>query len=345
MLKQALILVAAFGLVSGVTKADNDLRTRAQQLFKPVPSQAPAIKDNELTPERVELGKQLFFDPRLSASGIISCNSCHNVGMGGDDNMPTSIGHGWAKGPRNSPTVLNAVFNVAQFWDGRAKDLKEQAKGPVQAGVEMANTPENVVATLGSIPEYVQQFKEAFPGVTDPVTFDNMAVAIEAFEATLVTPGSRFDKWLGGDNEAMTDQEQTGLALFMNKGCTACHSGVNVGGQSYFKFGLVKQPEADVLPPEDLGRFKVTNAAADKYVFRTAPLRNIALTAPYFHSGVVWDLGQAVNIMAASQLGIQLSPADTGAIVAFLGTLTGTPLQIEYPILPPSSATTPKPKP
>jgi cytochrome c peroxidase len=345
MQKQALMLVAAFSLVSGIASADDALRIRAQQQFEPIPSQAPMVKGNELTPERIELGKQLFFDPRLSISGIISCNSCHNVGMGGDDNMPTSVGHGWAKGPRNSPTVLNSVFNIAQFWDGRAEDLKAQAKGPVQAGVEMANTPENVVATLTSMPEYVQQFQAAFPGIEDPVTFDNMAVAIEAFEATLVTPGSRFDKWLEGDDQAMTAEEQEGLALFMNKGCSGCHSGVNIGGQSYFKFGMVKAPAPDVLPPADLGRFKVTKTPTDKHVFRTAPLRNIALTAPYFHSGVVWDLDQAVAIMASSQLGVELSATENKAIVAFLGTLTGTPVRVEYPILPPSSATTPKPQP
>jgi cytochrome c peroxidase len=344
MLKQMLMLATALGLMSGITNAD-DLRAQAQQQFKPIPSQAPEVKGNQLTPERVELGKQLFFDPRLSASGIISCNSCHNLGMGGDDNMPTSIGHGWAKGPRNSPTALNAVFNIAQFWDGRAEDLKTQAKGPVQAGVEMANKPENVVATLASMPEYVRQFNAAFPGVKDPVTFDNMAIAIEAFEATLVTPGSRFDQWLNGNDAAMTAQEQEGLALFMNKGCSGCHNGVNIGGQSYFKFGLVQQPDADVLPPADLGRFDVTKAATDKHVFRTAPLRNIVLTAPYFHSGVVWDLDQAVATMATSQLGAKLSTAETEALVAFLGTLTGAPLRIEYPILPPSSATTPKPQP
>jgi cytochrome c peroxidase len=209
----------------------------------------------------------------------------------------------------------------------------------------MANKPENVVAVLNSMLEYVQGFQAAFPGVQDPVTFDNMAVAIEAFEATLVTPGARFDQWLTGDDQAMTAKEQEGLALFMNKGCSGCHNGINVGGQAYFPFGLVKQPEADVLPPADLGRFAVTQTATDKYVFRAAPLRNIALTAPYFHSGAVWDLDQAVAIMGTSQLGAKLNASETEAIVAFLNTLTGAPLHIEYPILPPSSASTPKPQP
>ncbi|MFN7104205.1 MAG: cytochrome-c peroxidase, partial [Pseudorhizobium sp.] len=158
-----------------------DLRDTAIELFKPLPSTIPSVKDNKITPEKIALGKALFFDPRISASGVFSCNSCHNVGTGGDDNLETSIGHGWQKGPRNSPTVFNAVFNIAQFWDGRAEDLKAQAKGPVQAGVEMANTPDAVTLTLKSMPDYVAWFKAAFPDEEDPVTFDNFAKAIEAF--------------------------------------------------------------------------------------------------------------------------------------------------------------------
>jgi cytochrome c peroxidase len=266
------------------------------------------------------------------------------MGMGGDDNLSTSIGHGWAKGPRNAPTVLNAVFNIAQFWDGRAEDLKAQAKGPVQAGVEMANKPENVVATLTSMPEYVQQFQAAFPDESAPVNFDNMAKAIEAFEATLITPNSRFDQWLQGNDQAMTAQERNGLDLFMNKGCSACHNGVNVGGQAYFPFGVVKRPTAEILPPADKGRFAVTKTDSDQYVFRAAPLRNVALTAPYFHSGQVWDLKQAVAVMGDSQLGAQLNDADITAIVAFLNTLTGDQPQVVYPIMPPSTESTPKPQ-
>jgi len=345
MTKQMLVLTVVLGLASGVAAAgDDDLRAKAQQQFKPIPSMVPAVKGNAVTREKVNLGKQLFFDPRLSASGVISCNSCHNLGMGGDDNLPTSVGHGWAKGPRNAPTVLDAVFNAAQFWDGRAEDLKSQAKGPVQAGVEMANRPENVVATLKSMPKYVQQFHAAFPGEEMPVTFDNMAKAIEAFEATLITPGSRFDQWLEGNDHALTAQEQEGLALFMGKGCSSCHNGVNLGGQAYFPFGVAKRPGAEILPPSDMGRFAVTKTASDSYVFRAAPLRNIALTAPYFHSGQVWDLEQAVAIMGTSQLGAELSDADVGAITAFLNTLTGEQPKIEYPILPPSSDATPRPQ-
>jgi cytochrome c peroxidase len=205
------------------------------------------VADNPATQEKIDLGKALFFDPRLSASGVFSCYSCHNLTTGGDDNLETSIGHGWQKGPGNSPTVLNSVLNEAQFWDGRAEDLKAQAKGPVQAGVEMANTADNVVRTLASMPEYVEQFRQAFGDDADPVSFDNMARAIEAFEATLITPAP-FDAWLNGDDAALDAEQLAGLQLFMDKGCVACHLGVNVGGHGYYPFGLIEKPGAEVLP-------------------------------------------------------------------------------------------------
>src|SRR5690606_23457432 len=249
---------------------------------------------------------------------------CHAIGTGGADNVPTSIGHGWQKGPRNSPTVFNAVFNAAQFWDGRASDLAAQAKGPVEASVEMNNTPEAVIATLSSIPQYVEAFERAYPG-KDALSYDNMARALEAFQSTLVTPNSRSVQFLVG-KETLNDTELTGLSLFINKGCVACHSGVNFGGQSYFPFGVVQRPGAEILPENDKGRFAVTNTASDEYVFRAAPLRNIALTAPYFHSGQVWDLEQAVAIMGSSQLGHTLEENEVGAITAFLQTLTGAVL-------------------
>lgn len=319
-----------------------DLRDTAIELFKPLPSTIPSVKDNKITPEKIALGKALFFDPRISASGVFSCNSCHNVGTGGDDNLETSIGHGWQKGPRNSPTVFNAVFNIAQFWDGRAEDLKAQAKGPVQAGVEMANTPDAVTLTLKSMPDYVAWFKAAFPDEEDPVTFDNFAKAIEAFEATLITPAP-FDAFLNGDEEAMTVEAKQGLSLFMDKGCASCHAGINVGGEGYYPFGLIEKPGADVLPENDKGRFAVTNTADDSYVFRAAPLRNIALTAPYFHSGKVWDLKQAVAIMGTAQLGEELQEGEVDLIVAFLNSLTGKMPEITYPILPAETGDTPRP--
>ena len=321
---------------------ENELRDWALDMFSPVPATVPALQDNIVTPEKVELGKALFFDPRMSASGVFSCNSCHNVGTGGDDNMPVSIGHGWQTGPRNSPTVFNAVFNEAQFWDGRAADLAEQAKGPVQAGVEMANTPDNVLKTLNSMPQYVEWFEESFPGEDDPVTFDNFAKAIEAFEATLITPAP-FDAWLNGNDDAMTEEEVAGLETFLEAGCASCHNGVNLGGNGYYPFGLVERPGADILPEGDKGRYQVTATADDEYVFRASPLRNIAVTAPYFHSGVVWDLRTAVDIMASSQLGADLSDEEIDDITAFLGALTGEVPEITYPILPPETASTPHP--
>ncbi|KRS16646.1 cytochrome-c peroxidase [Roseovarius indicus] len=337
----ALATVSVVAIATSAT-ADEALREEALDMFSPVPSTIPAMTDNPITPAKIDLGKALFFDPRMSASGVFSCNSCHNLATGGDDNMPTSIGHGWQKGPRNSPTVLNAVFNEAQFWDGRAEDLKAQAKGPVQAGVEMANTPDNVIATLNSMPQYVDWFKASFPEEADPVTFDNFAKAIEAYEATLTTPAP-FDAFLNGDDAALDEAQKEGLAIFLDKGCASCHNGVNLGGNGYFPFGLIEKPGADVLPPDDRGRFQVTETADDSYVFRAAPLRNIALTAPYFHSGKVWDLEVAVAIMGTSQLGTELNEEEIDSIVAFLGALTGEVPEVSYPVLPAETSGTPRP--
>jgi len=328
-----LTLASAFLVSVAQIAVAQDLRTEALEMFKPLPSTVPAVKDNPITEAKVDLGKALFFDPRMSASGVFSCNSCHNLATGGDDNLETSIGHGWQRGPRNSPTVLNSVFNEAQFWDGRAADLAEQAKGPVQAGVEMANTPENVLATLNSMPQYVDWFGSAFEGEPEPVTFDNFAKAIEAYEATLITPAP-FDAWLNGDENAMTEQQLAGLEKFMDLGCASCHSGVNLGGTGYYPFGLIEG---------DKGRFAVTETVDDEYVFRAAPLRNIAVTAPYFHSGKVWDLPVAVQIMAESQLGEELDDQSVAELVAFLESLTGEVPEVTYPILPAETSTTPRP--
>jgi len=338
-----LLLALPLVVVIGASQGEDELMRRARAVFKPIPTAPPQLDDAPLTPERIELGKMLYFEPRLSASWLISCNTCHNMGLAGVDLMETSIGHGWQKGPRNAPTVLNAVLNIAQFWDGRAADLMEQAMGPVQAAVEMNNTPDRAVATLRSIPEYVELFEKAFPEETDPVTFESMARAIEAFEATLLTPGSRFDQYLEGNPGALTEGEKSGLALFMDRGCAACHGGTNLGGAGYFPFGVVERPGADILPPEDKGRFAVTQTASDEYVFKAPSLRNIVLTPPYFHSGRVWGLAQAVAIMGSAQLGQQLTDAETQGIVEFLGTLTGKQPSVVYPVLPPHTAATPLP--
>ena len=326
---------------AGAARAD-DLRDAALEQFRALPSTVPAIKDNPVTPAKIELGKSLFFDPRLSASGVFSCYSCHNLTTGGDDNMETSVGHGWQKGPRNAPTALNAVLNEAQFWDGRADDLKAQAKGPIQAGVEMNSTPENVVKTLNSMPEYVALFKKAFPGDKDPVSFDNMARAIEVFEATLITPDARFDKFLKGDATALSDVEKEGLKLFMANECVSCHGGVNMGGDDYYPLGVVSKPREEIIAG-DKGRFAITAAKDDEFAFKSPSLRNIELTPPYFHSGVVWSLEESIEVMNDSQVGADLAEGDIGKIAAFLRTTTGKQPQVVHPILPAPTATTPLP--
>jgi len=323
----------------------SQLLARAQATFEAIPETPPELQDNPITAVKVELGKKLYFEPRLSQSWLISCNTCHNLGLGGVDLMETSIGHGWQAGPRNAPTVLNSVYNLAQFWDGRAADLAEQAQGPVQAAVEMSSTPERTVATLRSIPEYVALFGEAFPQDADPVTFENMARAIEAFEATLITPNAPFDRYLQGDEAALTEAEVAGLGLFMDSGCTACHGGILLGGSSYQRFGTVRNPGVDLLPPEDRGRFNVTGNPGDEFAFKVPVLRNVALTAPYFHTGKVWNLEESVGVMGQAQLGKDLSAAERSQITAFLGSLTGEQPTVEYPVLPVHTASTPQPDP
>jgi len=241
--------------------------------------------------------------------------------------------------------MLNAVFNVAQFWDGRAEDLAEQAKGPVQAGVEMNNTPENLIETLKSMPAYVEAFEASFPGVEDPVSFDNFATAIEAFETTLITPNAPFDQFLQGVDAALDDSQKRGLQAFMDKGCASCHGGINVGGGDYYAFGVVEAPSEEVRPEGDHGRFTVTNTEEDQYVFRAAPLRNVALTAPYFHSGKVWDLTEAVKVMSSAQLGTELTDQEAADITAFLNSLTGEQPEVVHPTLPVREMSTPLPEP
>ncbi len=332
-------------LLTGGVWSQTTLQKQAQGLFKPIPATPPALPGNPASPAKVALGKALYFDPRLSESHAISCNSCHMVGMGGVDLQETSLGHRWQHGGRNAPTVYNAVFDTAQFWDGRAKDLEQQAGGPLVNPVEMDTTEGHVIEQLKGIPGYQTLFAQAFPAEKEPMTFDNVRRAIAVFEATLITPGAPFDHYLQGNDKALDAAQKEGLSLFITKGCVGCHSGINVGGDRYAPFGVVEKPGSQILPPNDKGRFAVTKTVSDEYVFRVPPLRNIALTAPYFHSGKVWDLRQAIAIMGSSQLGQTLTDDEVGKIEAFLGTLTGPQPAVTLPILPPSVATTPQPKP
>jgi len=291
-------------------------------------------------PAKVELGKKLFFDPRLSRSGFISCNSCHNLSMGGSDNLRTSIGHNWQEGPINSPTVLNSSLAVAQFWDGRAKDLKEQAGGPIANPGEMAFTHDLAVDVLQSIPGYVAEFKSVFG--SSRIDIDKVTSAIAAFEETLVTPNSAFDKWLQGDDKALNSRELAGYKLFKESGCVACHNGPAVGGSSFQKMGVV-EPYKTQSGAE--GRAAVTGKDEDRFNFKVPTLRNVELTYPYFHDGQAQTLEEAVDTMGRLQLGRKYSSEEIGQIVAFLKTLTGDQPSFTMPLLPPSSNETPKPKP
>ncbi len=298
---------------------------------------------NPITDAKVELGRELYYDARFSKNQDISCNTCHGLDNYGVDGKPVSEGHKGQKGARNAPTVYNAAGHFVQFWDGRAADVEEQAKGPVLNPVEMAMPDDKAVLNvLRSIPEYVDSFKKAFPDDKDPVSYDNFGKAIGAFERKLVTP-SRWDKFVGGDATALTDEEKRGAKAFMDAGCTTCHSGPYLGGQMYQKAGLVKPWPNQ----KDQGRYEVTKKDSDKMMFKVPSLRNIAKTAPYFHDASATTLDQAVTIMADHQLGKRLEEAQVKAIVTFLNALTGDLPKdlIKKPELPKSTAKTPKPSP
>lgn len=322
-----LLLIASLGCGSLSHAAVNEP-------IEPIRAAKPA------NPAMVELGKKLFFDPRLSRSGFISCNSCHNLSMGGTDNIKTSIGHNWQRGPINSPTVLNASMNLAQFWDGRAKDLQEQAGGPIANPGEMAFTHELAIDVLASIPAYRAEFKQVFG--QDKLSIAQVTRAIAAFEEVLVTPDSRFDQWLGGKKSALTKDELAGYQLFKSSGCIACHNGPAVGGNSFQKMGVVAAYKTAMTAE---GRFAVTGKDVDRFNFKVPTLRNVELTYPYFHDGEAATLTQAVDVMGRLQLGRTFTADENGKLVAFLKTLTGKQPNLVLPILPPSSDNTPRPVP
>ena len=310
---------AIFALVlSSTALAQPDLQQQAQALFKPLPARLES-DTNPLTDAKIALGRQLFFDRRLSKNQDVSCNSCHPLARYGVERERFSTGHRGQKGGRNAPTVYNAGHHLAQFWDGRAATLEAQAKGPMLNPVEMA-LPDGAAAerVLRSIPGYKPMFAAAFPADRSPITFDNAALAIGAFERTLVTP-SRFDRYLAGDDKALTAPEKEGLKQFIATGCAACHHGEGVGGDLYQKLGVVK-PLPGLTDP---GRFDVTHDEADRFVFRVPSLRNVVLTGPYLHDGSVEKLDQMVVLMGRHQLGRELSKEEVSSIVIFLGSLTG----------------------
>lgn len=336
MLRRVAILLLA-GAAVAVAVDIPEFRLR---MFKPLP-QAVENPKNPITPEKVELGRVLYYENRISKSHKFSCNSCHKLDQFGVDNEPTSEGHRGQRGDRNSPTVYNAAVHFAQFWDGRAADVEEQAKGPILNPVEMAMPDEKtVVATLKSMPQYVRMFQNAFPQDKEPVNYENMARAIGAFERKLMTP-SRWDRFLQGDKTALNDSEKAGFLKFVETGCATCHMGACAGGTMYQKLGVVK-PYPGL---KDEGRAKVTKRAEDRFFFKVPGLRNIEKTWPYFHDGSVKTLDEAVKLMAEYELGKNLSAGEVASIVTWLKTLTGEIPRdyVKPPALPPSTAKTPKP--
>jgi len=311
--------LAAVVTAHGVALAQGEtaLQQRAVATFGKLPAVAEST-DNPVTEDKVRLGRMLYYDPRLSASDKLSCNSCHLLDKYGVDNEPTSPGHKGERGDRNSPTVYNAAFHFVQFWDGRAPTVEEQAKGPILNPVEMGMSADvDVIKKLQAIPGYAPLFKAAFPGADQPITYDSVARAIGAFERRLVTP-SPFDEYLAGNANALTTQQKEGLAKFMDSGCIICHAGPLLGGSMYQKLGLVKP-----YPTKDPGRAKATGNAADTGFFKVPSLRNVAETHPYLHDGSKATLPEVVRLMAEYQLGRTLSDQDVDLIVAFLGSLTG----------------------
>lgn len=301
-------------------KYDAEIKERIA-VFAPLPANAdnPA---NPATDAKVKLGHTLYFDKRLSKEGNISCNSCHNLETFGVDNLPVSPGDAGQNGDRNSPTVLNAALHTTQFWDSRAKDVEEQAGMPILNPVEMMIPNEAfLVKRLSEIPEYKKLFNEAFPG--KGITYENLRLAIAAFERKLLTP-SRYDKYLQGDSKALTLEEKKGFANFIKIGCITCHTGALLGGNMNQKFGVHRDywtlTESAKI---DDGRFAVTKQEGDKYIFKVPSLRNVEKTYPYFHDGSVADLKKAIQIMAVAQLGYRMSPEEINSVEAFLKTLTG----------------------
>lgn len=281
----------------------------------------PLPESVELDARKVALGERLFHDARLSADDTVSCASCHDLAKGGVDRQAHSTGIGGAQGKTNAPTVFNSAYNFRQFWDGRAADLVEQAGGPVHNPIEMGSSWAQVLEKLGRDRDLVDYFATLYPG---GLQNRNIQDAIATFERSLVTP-SRFDRFLRGDREALSAREQAGYRLFKDYGCTACHQGMNVGGNMYQSFGIFGNyfQERGKDEPEDQGRYNVTKREEDRHRFKVPSLRNVALTAPYFHDGSVARLEDAVRVMGRYQLGRILSEREVTDIVAFLNSLNG----------------------
>jgi cytochrome c peroxidase len=322
--------------------------------FKALPDKAPVPADNPQTSAKIELGKMLYFDPRLSIDGTVSCNSCHNVMLDGGDGRPVGVGVRGQRGGRGSPTVWNSAFHSVQFWDGRAESLEAQAVGPLTNPIEMGMPSHDaVIERINKIPGYVESFKKAFPKDKEP-TIGNLAKAIASYERTLITPNSPFDKYIKGNKKAMTAQQVRGMKLVEEIGCTSCHTGVNFAGEglkmgegNYQPFPQIPGSKFDKMYDltSDLGRYEVTKKKEDKNHWRVPTWRNVALTAPYFHNGKVKTLDEAVRVMAKTQLDADLKDDQVQDIVAFLNALTGEFPKQTMPNLPKTTGFTLTPEP
>ena len=318
-----LVSVTALAFAAGAATADVE---NYMDFFEPLPALPPIPADNSLTQEKIELGKMLFFEPRISASGIISCATCHNPALGWADRIPRATGHDGQVGERNTPTVLNSGFLEAQFWDGREPDLEGQALGPIEAEIEMNMTLAEAIARLNEFEIYQEHFAAAFPDDPDPINPPNVAHAIASFERTLNTPNSPLDRFLAGDVQAMSDQQVEGMKLFVDAGCVACHNGPALTDSNFHRFELPGST--------DEGRFVVTGDEMDKFAFRTPTLRNVAVTYPYFNNGSVATLNEAVQLMGQQMLGQDFAEDELDALVAFMHALTGEMPRVEIPALP-----------
>ncbi len=318
-------LVAGLGLTIAASAASADPFANYRQHFQPIPSVPPIPAGNSMTAEKVELGKMLFFEPRISASGVISCATCHNPALGYSDRIPRAVGHDGQVGERNTPTVLNSGLFTSQFWDGRVDTLEEQALGPVEADIEMNMPIDQALERLKEFPLYVQMFEAAFGG-SDAINADNMAAALATFQRTLLTPNSPLDRWLAGDEGAMTTQQKRGMKAFVDRGCIACHRGPALTDSGFHRI--------QVPGSTDLGRYLVTGNEADRHAFKTPTLRNVALTYPYFNNGSVNDLGEAIRIMGQEMLNVRLPDAEVADMVAFMHALTGDIPEFPVPSLP-----------
>ena len=319
-------MVSAMALALAAGAATADEMAEYKSFFEPLPFLPPIPAHNSMTPEKIDLGRMLFFEPRISASGVISCATCHNPALGWSDRIPRAVGHGGQVGERNTPTVLNSGFLESQFWDGREPDLEGQALGPIQADIEMNMSLSDAIDRLNEFEVYRKHFAAAFPEDPDPIRAENVALAIATFERTLNTPNSPLDRYLRGDEGAMSDSQKSGMRLFVDAGCVACHNGPALTDSNFHRFELPGST--------DEGRYVVTGDEFDKFAFRTPTLRNVAVTYPYFNNGSVESLHDAVQLMGQQMLGQDFTDQELDDLVAFMHAMTGEMPRVEIPALP-----------